>query len=164
MQRLLTLVRHAKSNWNNAEITDFERPLNSRGLKNAPEMGKRLFNSKYEINMIISSPAVRAITTAEFIASELEFNLQNIIQDESIYEAGLNTLLKLVTELDDNIHSVMLVGHNPGFTMLCNYLTGAGIDNMPTCSIAQIQFANNSWQSVVEQSGELLNFDYPKRT
>ncbi len=79
MKRVLTLVRHAKSSWNDANLSDFERPLNSRGLKNAPEMGKRLADENYLVDSIISSPAVRAITTAEFIASEIEFNIQKLI-------------------------------------------------------------------------------------
>ena len=163
MQRILTLVRHAKSSWNNANLSDFERPLNSRGLKNAPEMGKRLVNARFKVDVIISSPAVRAITTAEFIASELGYNFQKIKREESVYDASLNTLLHLVSSLDDNVHRVMLVGHNPGFTMLCNYLSNAGIENMPTCSIAQIRFTENSWQSITEHSGELLDFDFPKK-
>ena len=162
MQRILTLVRHAKSNWNNADLADFERPLNSRGLKNAPEMGKRLADAKFKVDLIISSPAVRAITTAEFIASELGYNFKKIKHAEAIYDASLNTLLHLISSLDDNVNNIMLVGHNPGMTMLCNYLSNAGIENMPTCSIAQIQFRVNSWQSITEHSGKLLDFDYPK--
>lgn len=165
MARELTLVRHAKSSWaksswNDVSSSDFDRSLNARGLKNAPEMGKRLRDANYQVDVIISSPALRAITTAELIASELEYkNLQ--LRDE-IYEAGVNTLLYLISSLDEKCRKVMLVGHNPGFTMLCNYLCDANIDNMPTCSIAQIQFAVNSWQDVGEHSGELLHFDYPK--
>ncbi len=163
MKRVLTLVRHAKSSWNDANLSDFERPLNSRGLKNAPEMGKRLADENYLVDSIISSPAVRAITTAEFIASEIEFNIQKVDRNEKIYEASLNTLIDLVAGLDDNLHRVMLVGHNPGFTVLCNYLSNAEIDNMPTCAIAQIQFDINSWESITEHSGKLLDFDYPKK-
>ncbi len=75
----------------------------------------------------------------------------------------MNTLIDLVAGLDDNLHRVMLVGHNPGFTVLCNYLSNAEIDNMPTCAIAQIQFDINSWESITEHSGKLLDFDYPKK-
>ena len=161
--RILTLVRHAKSSWNNTDLSDFERPLNSRGLKNAPEMGKRLVKAKFKVDLIISSPAVRALTTAEFIASELGYNFQRIKQEDAIYEAGLNTLLHLISSLDNNINNVMLVGHNPGFTMLCNYLSDAEIENLPTCSIAQIKFDQSSWQSVSVHSGVLLDYDFPKK-
>lgn len=166
MARELTLVRHAKSSWvkpswNDASSSDFDRPLKARGLKNAPEMGKRLRDANYQVDVIISSPALRAITTAEFIASELDY--KNIQQCDEIYEAGANTLLYLISSLDEKYRKVMLVGHNPGFTMLCNYLCDANIDNMPTCSIARIQLTINSWQDVGEHCGELLHFDYPKK-
>ena len=163
MGRTLSLVRHAKSSWKHAGLCDFERPLNSRGLKNAPEMGKRLAKSKYVVDCIISSPAVRAITTSKLIASELSYNTQKIEQNMQIYEASVDMLIDLVTALDDNLFRVMLVGHNPGFTALCNYLSDANIDNMPTCSIAQIQFDVDKWDSVSAHSGVLLDFDYPKK-
>ncbi len=163
MARTLTLVRHAKSSWNHADLSDFERPLNSRGLKNAPEMGKRLAKENYLVDSIISSPAVRAISTAKLIAGELNYNTQKIEQNMKIYEASVDMLVDLVTTLDDNLFRVMLVGHNPGFTVLCNYLSDADIDNMPTCSVAQIQFDVDLWGSVSAHSGVLLDFDYPKK-
>ncbi len=164
MERVLTLVRHAKSSWNNADLSDFNRPLNSRGLKNAPEMGRRLRDANYQVNSILSSPATRAITTAEYIAAEIEYNLQNIQLHDEIYEANINTLLYLISSVDNKYTNIMLVGHNPGFTQLCNYLCDANIDNMPTCSIAQIQFDIKDWQDIAEQSGQLLDFDYPKKS
>lgn len=159
----LILVRHAKSSWKDETLSDFERPLNNRGLKNAPEMGKRLVDADFNVDTIISSPAVRAITTAELIAKELAFNIRNIEQNVQIYEASLSTLIDLVCSLNNNFHRVMLVGHNPGLTILCNYLSDARIDNMPTCSIAQIQFNMNRWDSVSEHAGKLVDFDYPKK-
>ena len=163
MQRVLTLVRHAKSSWNNADLSDFDRPLNSRGLKTAPKMGKRLVDNGYEVDAIISSPAMRAITTAEIIAKEIGFSEQKIQQNQEIYDASINTLIGLVTSLESSSKRVMLVGHNPGFTILCNYLSNARIDNMPTCAIAQIQFDVGSWESITEHSGELIDFNYPKK-
>ncbi|MEJ2114621.1 MAG: histidine phosphatase family protein [Gammaproteobacteria bacterium] len=163
MGRILTLVRHAKSSWKGDGLSDFDRPLNDRGLKNAPQMGRRLANSNYKVEQIISSPAVRAITTATIIASEIGFGEQQIVKNAEIYEASLSALINLVTSLDDNFSRVMLVGHNPGLTVLFNFLSNAKIDNMPTCSIAQIQFDVDSWNSITEHSGELIEFDYPKK-
>ena len=82
---------------------------------------------------------------------------------KEIYEASLGELLRLVSKLNDELNNVMLVGHNPGFTVLCNYLSNARVDNMPTCSIAQIGFKESSWETVTEHSGELIDFDYPKK-
>jgi len=162
MRRKLTLVRHAKSSWTETGLTDIDRPLNDRGLKNAPEMGKRLAKVNFTVDTIISSPAVRAITTAKIIAEEIGFDVKQIIQNEHIYGASVNVLLDLVRSLDAHVNKAMLVGHNPSFTVLCNYLSNVRIDNMPTCSIAQIQFNVNSWEAITKHSGELIDFDYPK--
>ena len=150
MRRKLTLVRHAKSSWTETGLTDIDRPLNDRGLKNAPEMSKRLAKVNFTVDTIISSPAVRAITTAKIIAEEIGFDVKQIIQNEHIYDASVNVLLDLVRSLDAHVNKAMLVGHNPSFTVLCNYLINVRIDNMPTCSIAQIQFN--------------VNFIYPENT
>ena len=161
MQRVLTLVRHAKSSWGDPEVHDFDRPLNERGFKSATKIARRLAEANYTVDAIISSPAKRANTTAEILAKEIKY--KGIEQNIDIYNAAIDTLLVLVSSLDDNLNSVMLVGHNPGFTILCNYLSSARIDNMPTCSIAQIQFDAGSWKAITEHSGELINFDYPKK-
>jgi len=161
MARFLTLLRHAKSSWGDSDVHDFERPLNDRGFKSAPKMAKRFARSSFTIDAIISSPAKRAITTAEIFAKEIAF--QDIVQNIEIYNASIDALLTLVGSLDDHFNSVMLVGHNPGFTNLCNYLSNARIDNMPTCSIAHIKFESDSWKSISEHSGELVDFDYPKK-
>ncbi|QMU62201.1 MAG: histidine phosphatase family protein [Gammaproteobacteria bacterium] len=163
MQHVLTLVRHAKSSWDQAGLSDYDRALNDRGLKDAPEMGRRLADAGYAVDTIIASPAIRAITTAEIIANEIGYSAQKIVQDAEIYNADIDALIDRVFSLDTSVNSVMLVGHNPGFTVLCNYLSDARIDNMPTCSIAQIQFNSNSWEAISEHSGELLDFDYPKK-
>lgn len=163
MSRIITVVRHAKSSWNQAGIDDFNRPLNKRGLKNAAKMGKRLADAEFTVDKIISSPAARAMNTAEIIATEIHYNTRNIAQNTSIYEASLDTLVNTVTDLNDHLTSVMLVGHNPGFTNLCNYLGNTRIDNLPTCSIVQIKITTPSWSDITQHAGELIDFDYPKK-
>jgi phosphohistidine phosphatase len=161
MPRVLTLVRHAKSSLGEPDVHDFDRPLNNRGFKSASDMAKRLAGASYSVDAIISSPAKRAITTAEIIAKEIDF--EGIEQNIEIYNAAIDVLLTLVGSLDDKFNSVMLVGHNPGFTILCNYLSNDRIGNMPTCSIAHIQFDVDNWNAITEHSGELIDFDYPKK-
>lgn len=163
MTRELTLIRHAKSSWDDSSLQDFDRPLNKRGFKNAPEMGKRLARRNHRTDIIISSPAARAITTAEIIASEISFDSNNILREPEIYEAGLNALVNVVASIDDNYRHAILVGHNPGLTYLCNYLCNAQLDNMPTCSIVQIKFNIDTWAAISKHEGELVNFDYPKK-
>ena len=162
MRRNLILVRHAKSSWTEAGLTDFDRPLNDRGLKNAPEMGRRLAKANFSVDTIITSPAMRAMTTAKIIAKEIEFDVKRIVQNEDIYDASVNILLDLVRNLDKQVNKAMLVGHNPSFTVLCNRLCNVRINNMPTCSIVQIQFNLSSWENITEHTGELTDFDYPK--
>jgi phosphohistidine phosphatase len=160
---MLTLVRHAKSSWNNDSLSDFDRPLNNRGLKNALEMGRRLADASYAVQNIISSPAVRAITTSSIIATEIGFDTKQIVLNDGIYNASLDSLINIVSNIDDRVSSAMLVGHNPGFTSLFNILSNAKIDNMPTCSVVQIQFDKDTWASITEHSGKLIDFDYPKK-
>lgn len=157
------LNRHAKSDWNHPGLNDFERPLNNRGMKDAPMMGLRLHENETGIELIISSPAKRAITTANIMAEKLNYPLKNIRQEPTIYDAGVRDLLKLINNLDDELSSVLMFGHNPGFTDLADYLTGSGILNIPTCGICKISFDLNSWKEVSAHTGHLVYFDFPKR-
>ena len=162
MPRNLTLVRHAKSGWDDPGLTDFERPLTQRGLRNAPMMGQRLANTGCQVDIIISSPAVRAATTADMIAEEIGFDRNLILRKHSMYVAGLATLLEVIMQIDDCHRHAMLVGHNPGITQLCNHTCAASIDNMPTCGIACIEFDTQRWEDTVRKKGRLVEFDYPK--
>lgn len=162
MKRLI-LTRHAKSSWDNRNISDFDRPLNKRGKLAAPIMGQRLAEKDIEPDAIITSPAKRAKKTACLIAEEINFDKEAIEVDESIYEAGLPDLLALVRGLDDSLHEAMLVGHNPGFTELGDFLADQPIDHMPTCGILCMDFPIESWSEITEGAGKLIFFDYPKK-
>lgn len=163
MPRNLTLIRHAKSSWDDADLQDFERPLNKRGLENAPMMGKRLAADDCKADIIISSPAKRAVTTARMIAAEIGFDKNGILQNPLMYAAGLSTLVEVITGIDDRFQHAMLVGHNPGFTQLYNALCTARIDNLPTCGIARIEFDTDTWKAVSRQKSHLAGFDYPRK-
>lgn len=161
--RSLTLIRHAKSSWDHPELQDFDRPLNRRGLKNAPMMGQRLAAANYRADMIISSPAKRAITTAESIAVEIGFDPDDIVQNHLVYGASPGALTEVVTGIDNRARHAVLVGHNPGITLLCNLLGDSRIDNLPTCGIARIEFDAPSWEDIPHEKGHLVEFDYPKK-
>ena len=163
--KYLYLVRHAKSSWDFPELTDFERPLNKRGKKNAPEMGLRLASRDLKLDAIVSSPANRAITTAKAIAEQLEYTLGDIIEDESVYHASGSTLIEIINQFSETWKTVMLVGHNPGFTDLANYLKEPDyyISNVPTCGVVAIEFTTNNWGDITKHSGRMLFFDYPKK-
>jgi len=158
----LTLIRHAKSSWKDAALKDFDRPLNKRGRHDAPLMGRVIQHSGLRFDRIVSSPAQRAITTARLVAAELGYPEQQIQAREDLYEASAGQLLRCVQSLDDGWHSVALVAHNPGLTQLCNELSDAAIDNLPTCGVAVMDFDVDSWQAVHPQLGRLTRFEYPR--
>ncbi|WP_443939599.1 SixA phosphatase family protein [Pedobacter sp. MW01-1-1] len=161
MAKHLLLVRHGKSDWNN-DLKDFDRPLNKRGKQNAPEMAERLKNKGLQIDLLVSSPAKRAKSTAQYFAECLNFD--EITFESSIYEANTTALLKVVNQLPDSAETVVLFGHNPGFTDFANQLCNSDIYNIPTAGIVSISFPFDSWSMVSKGIGTLNFFDYPKNT
>ncbi|MCZ4244318.1 SixA phosphatase family protein [Pedobacter punctiformis] len=161
MKQLL-LVRHGKSDWGTAAQTDFERPLNKRGKENAPEMAERLLKRGFKFDLMVSSPAKRALTTAKYFAEA--YQTENIKLEKSIYEANTTTLLKIVNEFDDATDTIIMFGHNPGFTDFVNELSEANIYNIPTAGMVLISFPFESWKMVSRGTGEMIFFDYPKNS
>ncbi|MBX3102365.1 MAG: histidine phosphatase family protein [Bacteroidetes bacterium] len=159
----LYLIRHAKSDWEN-QLADFERPLNGRGLHNAPLMGQLLKAQGVQPDLVVSSPAVRALHTAQLVAEELGYEPTRIRTEPRIYEAMTSTLQEIIHSLPDTAATVLLFGHNPGFTRLANLLcTDLELDNLPTCGIVALGFATGSWRAVEAGTGSLLLLDYPRR-
>jgi len=162
MSKSLFLVRHAKSDWSNQGQKDYDRELNGRGLGDAPKMGGRLAEMNVMPDLIISSPAVRAKLTAEYIAEQLQYEVDRIQFDEEIYEASTRSLLSVINGLDDKYNKVMIFGHNPTLTYLTEYLTKSPIGNIPTCGAVEIEFEVDSWKEVTGDVGKLKWFIYPK--
>ena len=161
MKRLI-LVRHAKSSWKNPGLKDFTRPLNGRGKQNAPMMGKRLLRSGILPEVVVSSPAKRAWSTARLIASEIHCKEENLIADPEIYEAEVDTLMEIIGNFSGNWQDVMLVGHNPGLSELAGMLTDQTFGNLPTCAICCIEFAVENWSEITHGCGRVYHYDYPK--
>jgi phosphohistidine phosphatase len=161
--RTLTLIRHAKSSWKDGSLSDFDRPLNKRGEHNAPMMGRLLKSLGTQFDLMVSSPALRALTTARLIAAELGHPGESLLSDPRIYEAGIEDLLEVVHSLPDDRENVALVGHNPGLTMFCNHLSGENIENLPTCAVAGIAFELDSWEAIDRDSGRLVRYEYPRK-
>jgi len=156
----LYLLRHAKSSWKLAKLADFDRPLNGRGKSDVTDMARRLQGRGAKPRIIISSPAARAAATARTVANVLGSGSEQLIFDQRMYLAGPDDLLAVIRE--QAAGDLMLVGHNPGFTQLASLLSGVHIDNMPTCSYAEIAFETPSWTDLREGTGRLLTFDWPK--
>ncbi len=160
--KTLLLVRHGKSSWDNAGLSDFERPLAPRGLRDAPKMARRLRHLGAKPDVIITSPARRARATAEIFAQELGLDEDRVHREPRIYEASVLTLLGIVQELHNSWQCVALVGHNPGFTNLAGSLCDDAPDNIPTSAYVVVTLDVQDWLDVREDSGRELLFDYPK--
>lgn len=159
----LTLVRHAKSSWRNPDLPDFERPLNHRGERDAPHMGRRLAERGLAPELLLASPARRTRLTAEAIAEQLAVDMARITFDERIYLATAGELIKLLQAIDEELLDVLLVGHNPGITDLANYLVGGRLENVPTCGVLSVELPFTSWRHLERAAGTLLFYDYPKK-
>lgn len=159
MKKLL-LLRHAKSSWEDASLPDFERPLNERGRRAAPLMGKFMREQGLRPDLVISSPAQRARETIALVleAAGIETELR---YDERIYEASAARLLEIISQIEDDQTEVMLVGHNPGFENLLEHLTGEG-ERMPTAALTRIILNAEKWNEAGEQGGRLEWLVKPK--
>jgi phosphohistidine phosphatase len=161
--KTLFINRHAKSSWSFENLNDFDRPLNSRGRKAAAFMAEKLKDKGESFDLILTSPANRAISTAEYFATAFNYDQALIEEAHSMYHADHGTLLTIIDNLPDAFEKVILFGHNPGFTNLANVLTGETLGNIPTCGIIKIEFDVNSWAEVTPGIGTMKFIDYPKR-
>ena len=159
----LTLVRHSKSDWSLPGQQDWDRALNKRGQRDAPEMARRLRARKLKPDAILSSPAVRALATATIMARELKVASSIVRQDERLYLAAPADMLTVIRELGGDARHLMVFGHNPGITDFANRLSaGDRIDNMPTSAVFTATFAIPDWSELDWASGQDAQFDYPK--
>lgn len=161
---ILTLVRHAKSSWNYPELSDFERPLNNRGRRDAPALASLLRKADIKPDRLISSPATRAITTARLFAKELNLSFDDIDLNPHIYEASAWTLLHIVRSFPELDDEVMLFGHNPGISQFALDLADCPFAEMPTCAAIRLGLGAKSWSGIKKGCGEILRYDYPKKS
>ena len=160
--KILYLVRHAKSSWKDPDLADHQRPLNKRGKKNAPEMGRRLKKQGAVPDAIVSSDARRAIDTAAAVAAKLGLPADAIHQDEALYHASPGRILDIIRQFTDKWKRVMVVGHNPGFTELANRFVAHPIANIPTAGIVELRFDVHAWRHIGSDNLKFSSFDYPK--
>lgn len=163
MTRRLSLVRHAKSSWDDARLADHDRPLNARGKRDAPEMGRRLAARGVHPSLLLTSTAKRARATAEIIAEALDYPPESLQAERDLYLASPATILRVVAFEGGDAQHVMVFGHNPGITDLASRLTGMHIDNVPTAGIVTIDLDIDDWSQAEGARGTLVSFDYPKK-
>ena len=158
----LLLVRHAKSDWGDNTVKDFDRELNLRGRRTAPKMANHLKVDGFMPDLILSSPAQRAKCTTRHIMEQLDFDTDKLLFENDIYEASVRVLLRIINELPDNCDTVALVGHNPSLSYLAELITEENIGNIPTFGVVKINFDFGQWKMVSQATGELEYFIYPK--
>lgn len=161
--KALYLIRHAKSSWEDDRLTDFERPLNERGKKDAPRMAKRMKEREIHPDLMITSPAKRANRTCREFAKILNFPKSSIQEEEKLYHANPETILNLVRNLKDKHDVVLLFGHNPGLTEFAEWITGETLLNIPTCGMVGIKLKIKNWKDVDPKNSKMMFFDFPKR-
>lgn len=160
--KILCVVRHAKSSWPFG-TDDFDRPLNDRGKRDAPEMGKRLKNRNIPIDVLVSSPAKRAFTTSSLFAEEMKYSKDNILVIPELYHAPVSTFVKVTEQLNDKFTTAAIFSHNPGITEFVNTLIeNVRIDNMPTSGIFAVASSAENWRFFFTSELRFLFFDYPK--
>ena len=160
--KTLYLLRHAKSSWDNPDLRDYDRPLNSRGKQDAPRMGTWLKDQGIIPDLILTSSAKRALATAQHFIKAMDIPDTVLQMDERLYLAAPDEMLSVIAEIDDNVEALFLVGHNPGLTDLANQLSEARIDNLPTGGIFAVTFAIQKWSELKPHNGKFLFFQYPK--
>ena len=160
--KTLFLVRHAKSSWDDISLPDRDRPLADRGKRDVAKMGKRLADRDAKPDLIVSSPAVRALATAQTIAKGLGCKRKDIVVNDRLYARQADDLLDVIQELGEKLERVMLVGHNPELTELAHHLSNE-ITHMPTCAVAQISFDTKSWSDIGKIKPVQVALDYPKK-
>lgn len=162
--KTLYLIRHAKSSWDDPYQKDFERPLNKRGKQDAPRMGKRLKAKNILPDLMLTSPAARALSTCKLMADILGYRQENIATDKKLYHAPEEQILAIIHKMNDNHQSVMIFAHNPGITECMNnlFMDSFVADNIPTCGVVAFKFPVEVWAEVNWKKGGLEFFDFPK--
>jgi phosphohistidine phosphatase len=161
--KTLLIIRHAKSSWEDAAVSDIDRPLNDRGRRDAPAMAQRLIKTGISIDRFVSSPAKRARQTAELFLHAFDEKGKHIIYFiPELYHADPSTFEAVVDGLDDGDDTVAIFSHNPGITAFVNTLTAARLDNMPTSAVFAVKCDVKHWKDFRASAPQFWFFDYPK--
>ncbi|MDZ7844803.1 MAG: histidine phosphatase family protein [Anaerolineales bacterium] len=146
--KTLVLIRHAKSSWSEPGLKDHDRPLTKKGKKAARRVGAALVDWGIELDRMLTSTAVRTLSTAELIGEGIGFPLDEIIRDENLYQSAAGELLDIIQDQEDDLEGLMLIGHNPGMTDLVSRLSDLDLDNMPTSGVVVLQYDRERWSEI----------------
>ncbi len=162
--KTLFLMRHAKSSWANEGLSDHDRPLNKRGLHDAPAMATRLRERGVVFDGVVSSSALRARETVRLFGDVLNWDPGIVHIEPSLYGATAQEWQQLVQQLDEEWNTALMVGHNPTLTEMAQEWGRFDIVNVPTCAWLEIRYAGDFWGNLGDSNRDLeIDFDYPKR-
>lgn len=156
-------VRHAKSNWEHPGLKDYDRPLDPRGLRDAPFMAVKMKAMHLVPDLIITSGAKRARHTAEFFNKEFRLPADQFIIRDQLYDASPEDVYEVIRSAPDEARFLYVFGHNPTFTWIANSVSGVTIDNVPTCGVYHIQISISSWKKFKPEHAGFVGFHYPKQ-
>jgi phosphohistidine phosphatase len=160
--KTLYILRHAKSSWEFDELSDHDRPLNKRGRSDAPLIGQELAARGVKPDLVISSPAVRAISTATLVSKEMGYDPDDILVEERVYGAGREDLLEVVQNAPAEADHLMLVGHNEALSEFANMVAPEHIASLPTAGVVALEFDCESWYDISRDNAKMLFYDFPK--
>jgi phosphohistidine phosphatase len=163
-QRSVTLIRHAKSSWSNPQLIDFERPLNNRGRKDAPRVGRYLANAGIDFDRVLCSEAARARETLRGLRTMVELDDHNIEYHEDLYLSSSATIRMIIAERAAGKSDIAVIAHNPGLENLARELSGCTIERMPTSCVVRLSFDtdDSSWDQVLQRTGKVELYLLPR--
>lgn len=160
--KTIYLVRHAKSDRDVPDLQDIDRPLNARGYRDANTMGNLLKEKKVAPGIIISSPAIRAISTAFIFCRKLQYDASGVIIEPDLYDTSVKHYLNIIGRTDNRFKSLMLFAHNPIISDLACHLCSQFSESLPTCAVVEIQFKVDEWKSIEKSKGAIIQYGFPK--
>ena len=163
VKRTLFIVRHAKSSWDLEGVSDIDRPLKLRGIRAAYEMARRIKIDLKTPELLISSPATRALHTAIIFQRVFEKKFKHFKIDERLYGTGVGAIKRLISEQPGEIKKLMIFGHNPDFSDLATMLSGNSFIELPTCGICRIDFEMDTWKEISAAKPKEAHVDFPKK-
>lgn len=163
MERNLFIIRHAKSSWDHDGLDDIDRPLSQRGLKNANEMAERLMKRKTVPDLILTSPANRALNTALIMSKCWGVGPEHLQIHDLLYDARISDIEKVLSGVPAEIRNVAIYGHNPSFTYYAKKFLESPLDNLPTAGVAIITLKSDGWGRIERKNVKGSYVDYPKR-
>ena len=163
MERRLFIIRHGKSSWDNEGLEDIERPLAKRGIRNAGEMAERLLAKNLIPQLILSSPASRALNTALIMSKSWDISAENLLIRDALYMAYLSEIEQVIAGVSAEIRNLAIFGHNPSFTAYANSFLELPLDNLPTAGVVIVRLESENWSGIGRKHVKETYVDYPKR-